>query len=502
MKRIILFLTIAAVIASCRHDGQIVFSHPEDSVAIPAPDYVAIEEGRFAINGDVWFPIMLNYKAEIHLVDGTPKILPANYYTQGTMREHFDTIASWGFNAIRLCLDSDSIGEELNIKDTAAMLLETRRAIQMADSAGLRVLLLIRKPFSPIQEAYTKCLLRTLADLPALWAYDFMNEPLYFDPAPTREKQEAVNIASEWRHWVRQYAPHQLFTISSAEPIEVFEWDPSILPIDFIEIHTYHPMRWLSEMTWYSRYCHKPWMVGETGLPSDNDSVPYEWQRRFLYETYQYANLLGAIGYGWWEFQDCPGYNNFEGRHTGLRDADGKAKPATRVLKDSWFCFSINLEGFTPPNYYNMLGYNNICLTGTIIDEETKKPVEGAVIRGWNSDWSVGMNTFSDSCGNFTLYSNDYNIHFEISAPGMSHLKFDKRHLRYKNVGNIDKDNLPDRKREYQQIDYRHYLESDSAGNPLYMSPTNPDLFNRYSLTADLGTIKLKKIPEPSILKK
>ena len=452
-------------------------------------DYVGLKDGEFVLNDEVWFPTMLNYKAFIQRVGDSLEVVPADYYHGRSIEEHFDTIVSWGFNAVRLCLDV--LDRDM---DSAAMFRATRRVIQKADSAGLRVMLLTKTPFEPYWQSYTKGLLRHLADLPALWAYDFFNEPLYFDPEPNRDKMDAARLVSQWRHWVRQYAPYQLFTIATAEPIEVFEWDPALLPVDFIEMHTYHPLRVFSEMWWYSRYCDKPWMVGETGLPADNDSVPYEWQLAFLDQTYVRAKDLGAAGYGWWEFSDYPAGVNFEAQYTGLRDSNGKAKPAADWMRyRPYICFGCAEPQLLPVNYYNMLAYSNIRLLGRVVDETTGKPVEGAVIRGWNDDWSVGMNTYTDSNGRFTLYSNDYNVHFEVSAPRMSKQKFDRRNLKYKNTGSLNPDNLPDRQREYQQIDYRSYLNLQDTDFTFNMEFDSSHFF-RHSLEADMGTVKLRRL--------
>ncbi|MBR6292927.1 MAG: hypothetical protein IKR33_09030, partial [Bacteroidales bacterium] len=231
---------MAILMVGCNHsDNGIMYN---DSLPPITDGYVGLQDGHFVLDGEYWFPNMLNYKA---FIDGD-RVIPAPYYTGIDLREHFDTIASWGFNAVRVCLDVMGEG------DSTAKFEATRRMVMQADSAGLKVMLLIKTPFEPYWQSYTKGLLRHLADLPALWAYDFFNEPLYFDPEPNRDKMDAVRLASEWRHWVRTYAPHQLFTIATAEPIEVFEWDPSMLPTDFVEMHTYHPLRVYSEMWWYS----------------------------------------------------------------------------------------------------------------------------------------------------------------------------------------------------------------------------------------------------------
>ena len=84
----------------------------------------------------------------------------------------------------------------------------------------------------------------------------------------------------------------------------------------------------------------------------------------------------------------------------------------------------------------------------SVYDVNSEKLVEGA-LRGWNEDWSVGENTFSDSHGRFSLVSNDIMSHFEISAPGYEKKKFDKR-IDYQPAPNPEK--LPERTLEYQQI--------------------------------------------------
>lgn len=480
MRKLLLLCALLLLAGCTNRNPQIVY---EEQPAIPAEGYISLQDGHFTLDGEPWFPIMLNYKAFIS--DG--EVVPAPWYTGRNVREHFDTIASWGFNAVRVCLDAMNEGG-----DTAAMYRATRRMVQQADSAGLRVMLLIKPPFEGYWRDYAIGLMRRLADLPALWAYDLMNEPLYFDPDPTRKKLDAVKQVREWRGLVRYYAPHQLFTVATAEPIEVFEWDPAMLPVDFIEMHTYHPLRVQAEMWWYSHYCGKPWMVGETGLPVDGDSVPYEAQVGFMWETYRYAKFHGAIGYGWWEFQDCPEGVNFEAQYTGLRDRNGNRKLAADMPNYfKYICLGFETdEDLVPPaNYYNMLAYQNLAVTGKVTDKKGR-PIEGAVVRGWNEDWSVGMNTYTDSTGSFRLVSNDICTHFEISAPRYSREKFDRRSS-YP-TGLI----LPDKEREYQQIPLLGWgepLPLPNGGVQYDLLPTKPKQFEApNAVEASIGTIRLK----------
>jgi hypothetical protein len=213
-------------------------------------------------------------------------------------------------------------------------------------------------------------------------------------------------------------------------------------------------------------------MIGETSFAVDNDSVGYEMQTYYMKEVFQYALNCGASGFGWWEFQDS--YNvHFEAEFSGLinhngttRTNDGKysivgtKKPAAYEVE--------NLKNYIPQeewqamNYYNMLGYNNVLLIGKVLEKGTNKPIEGAVVRGWNADWSVGLNTYTNNEGTFTLYSNDICTHFEISATGMTKIKFDKE-LDYTVVDTTyTLDNLPNRKLEYHNISYKPFLINDT----------------------------------------
>ena len=468
MTRRICFLAllpILAFLAGCKPTCR-------PTIDVPQNGFIHIANGHFMMGDSVWFPIMLNYKTDIC----NDSVVPARYYGDGTFDGHFSHIAQWEFNSVRVCLDM-----ELGAVDTCRLFASIDTLLASACRNNLRVMLLIRPPFDKRQTEYTIHLMSHLAFNTTLWAYDFFNEPLYFDPVADRSKTAAYRTVSDWRILRDTYAPRQLFTIGFAEPIEVFEWDPSILPVDFIEMHTYHPLRIASEMYWYGHYCGKPWMVGETSLPADGDSVPYDWQSRYMLESFQCAIDNGAIGFGWWEFQDCLSGTNFEAWYSGLRNSQGLDKPASDLVK------RLNSlkpqKALRPVNYSNMLGYHNLAIEGLVVDASSHAPIEGAVVRGWNDDWGVGINTFSDDAGKFYLVSNDRCTHFEISAPGYECIKFYRR----PNYPHID--SLPQQRLEYQSIDYRHFLASpeslltfDSAAFPL---PKD---------IANMGEIKLHRL--------
>ena len=478
MKRIV-FLSLAVLLLAACHRPEVIFDNTPR--VTQAPDFIYLEDSHFALNGAEWFPIMLNYKADWRRIDDTVCLSPAFYYddpdrwehntSQGTCSQllgHFRTIAAMGFNCVRICIDVANSNEHgyfygsadspiYLVADSSAIFQALTQVLQSCAQSGLRAMLLLKAPLDPELEAFAQGLMRHFADNPTLFAYDLMNEPLYFDPAERREKAEAYAIVDSWRRWMNLFAPHQLFTIGFSEPIEAFEWDPSVLPVDFVEVHSYNPLRVPSEFYWYGHYCGKPWMVGETALPADNDSIPYAYQSRFLAESFQCAVNNGACGYGWWEFQDCPQGVNFEAQYTGLLSHDGASQPKPAVQLVSQLNPHARTHAARPCNYYNMLGYGNFAIQGRIVDGDNQ-PVEGAVVRGWNKNWSIGMNTFSAPDGTFTLYSNDRCEHFEISAPGYTHTKFDRRPSYAPVPASLENQYL-----EYQSIDYRQYLLSDTS---------------------------------------
>ena len=146
-----------------------------------------------------------------------------------------------------------------------------------------------------------------------------------------------------------------------------------------------------------------------------------------------------------------------------------------------------------PSNYYNMLGYNNIVLRGKVIDEKTKQPIRDAVIRGWTKDW-IGMNTYSDSCGNFTLYSNDFNIHFMVFAPGLKTVSILKDNIVYQHTSpeaakNWRFDALPQQNLEYHSIDYHDFFDGDTMTLQF-----NPKHFNQSKIEGNMGVVKISKL--------
>ncbi len=508
--------------------------------------FIQLEDGKFYYKDSIFYPVMINYCTNIRKVNNYYTIAELKDYgdpskfessdssvsaSLQTLKGHLELIKEFGFNTIRLVpkfgINIFESNPEISIyTDTSvtSIPLEGNEKIvydaieqflDIADSFNIKVMLLLNPPIdNEIITNFTIGLLNKFKNRPTIFAYDFFNEPLYFDKSNlpygqrSRDKKEAYQIVSGWKEMMREHAPYQLFTIGFAEPIEVFEWDPSILPVDFVQVHTYHPLRIPSELYWFNKYVKKPWIIGETSLPADNDSITYKDQQQFIKDVFKYSKDIGAIGFGWWQFQDV-NWGNYEHNYSGLLASKGTIKTKKRnytitgTIKPAAYEVNKLIKYIPvkydklPVNYYNMLGYSNFVLTGKVIDGETNKAIEGAVIRGWSKDWKVAANTYTNRQGIFTLYSNTEFTHFEISAPGMETKKFDYKVKKYIPVKNADvppiKD-LPNKELEYHHISFQPFLSSDTSVCKYKTFCFDPAKFHKALYKSKIETIKLEPI--------
>ena len=498
----------------------------------PASSFVHLVNNAFELEGKPFFPIMLNYVAEFRYSENKYFLSPLKAYehegryehddsvgTSNQLRGHFRLIREMGFNTIRICLDRlDSSNDQfyypagqkpLSIdKDRKIILNCMSDLLQIAGEEQLKVMILIKAPYEV--DAFTelaKSILAEFSNEPTLFAYDFFNEPIYFDKQKDtlgnpyeRPKLQAIQFVKGWRKLMDEFAPNQLFTIGFSEPIEVFEWDPSQMDVDFLCFHTYHPLRVPNEIYWFSKYCNKPWMIGETALPADDSLVSYADQQIFFDDVLQRVRNCNGIGLGWWEFQEIPGAH-FEAQYAGIlnrkgqtQTADGKftiigtPKPVVAQIQRA-LSIQKNADCICMPNYQNIVGYSNYLLQGAVSDFDTGLPIEGAVIRGWNQDWSVGLNTFTLEDGTFKMFSNDKCFHYELSAPGYVTFRFDK-HINF--IPITENSQLADVKLEYQKISYLPFIDSSSNKRSLFSFKN--EMFNCYKFIAILPRIKLKKL--------
>ncbi len=444
---------ISLITCSC----ILLLSCEQPKTKLPPSDFVYLQNGKFQLNKKPFSPLMLNYAISLREIEDTYTAAPIKDYENPklfegqtvdsslqVLRGHFELIKELGFNSIRLIGFNKISGGENPTIDTytpkyKALKLDKnyhkifncmQEVLDAAAACNLKVMVLLNAPIdnTPLED-FTSALLLHFQNNSTIFSYDFINEPLYFDNhdlppgKKSRSKTSALKIVKHWKSLMTENAPNQLMTIGFSEPIEVFEWDPSILPVDFVAFHTYHPLRAPNEIYWYSQFIKKPWIIGETSLPADNDSISYKEQHQFLIEVYKRVVNCGGLGLGWWSFQDVS-WGGYEHDYTSIMNHEGttKTKTGNYTIKGGLKPVAkefIKLKNYQPTkicdcstNYYNMLGYNNYVLTGKIIDSSSKQGIAGAVIRGWNKSWKVGANTFSNEKGEFSMYSNDPFYHF------------------------------------------------------------------------------------------
>lgn len=506
-------------------------------------DFVYIENSNFKINDKNFFPIIMNYVVKYRKINRDIFLGPAMEYDSiskfegnskdsihNRIKAHFQLIKEMGFNSIRLVglnslvYDEGSEKAKLDYYDahgkraffdvfvnSKELIYFIKEIIQIAKETNLRVMILLpkhkkQKTSNELRMSYIEFVLESLKECSTVFSYDFFNEPLYFDNSEYthyedvhRSKEDAYKIVLEWKNVMMNLAPNQLLTIGYAEPTEVFEWDPSLLPVDFVSVHTYNPLRVPNEIYWYSKYIDKPWIIGETSLPADNDSISYIEQSIYMKDVLSRVVNCGGSGFGWWQFQDVL-WGPFEHNYTPLLNHNGVSKtksgnyliygslkPAVDVLRE--FDFSKKEKCSCHTNYNNLLGYHNFLIKGTVVDIN-KTPLEGAVIRGWNESWGIAANTFSDSLGNFTLYSNDEFVHFEVSSSNTNTLKFD--HFSVYSPPYTKGTKLKNQHLEYHNIHYKNYLLNRDTTKSTFNF--DPDLFNKHIYQTTMDTLTLRKL--------
>jgi hypothetical protein len=467
MKKIIL-VVIAAIVAAVYFFSR--DTHPE-KLEHGNPHFVTIKDGKFFLENKPFYPVAVNYM--VSLQADSVQMWPSSFRGYGDhsyfnhtnrdsclneLRAEMQMIRDMGFNSVRLV----GIGEQKienkqngllslrahlgNDRDTTFYLTGDKNytkyfnaledLFDAAGDAGLKVIFLARV-FNevPSTEEHLARILDHFQKDSVIMAWDLFNEPLYFDSL-AREKKQVYEISKKWDRIVKEHAPYHLSTIGLTGVREVFEWDPNLLTFDFLSIHPYEyePDQVRNEMFWYKNYIKLPWIVGETSIPADNDSVPYSDQVQFAERTMKRTYDCNGVGYSWWQYKDVEWFNfhaNFMGVLSHYGDTVnssgahiiGKVKPVASVFK-SYLPFGKKDSCDCLPNYYNYTQHTVFRLTGKLVDENGE-PIEGGVILAWNKDWSSSYNTSTKADGTFELLGNFEFHHWIASATRYSVIRGD-----------------------------------------------------------------------------
>jgi hypothetical protein len=446
--RILLPMLGLAVVAGCTSKAP---SH-----------FVTLEHGAFQLNGEPFFPLAVNYVAHLQFNDTACWVAPSRNYERSDrfrfntkdstallIKAEFELIRKMGFNTVRVTgLASDmklrgdahtpylpaqfDWGKDSLFALTGDHIDRYLDAVEdmvvLAEQTGLKLIILVKLfPGEPAFQRQAARLMDRLRNHPGVMAYDLFNEPLYFD-IHDRPKKEVHEVVKRWQHELKAHAPNQLTTIGLVGVPEVFAWDPNVLDVDFISFHPYEyePDQVMNEIHWYGEQVDKPWIIGETSLPADNDSVPYAEQLAFARKTLRQTVACGGIGYSWWQFKDVK-WGRFHSDFMGVLSqegstevapdlplVDGAVKPVAQAFRE-FDPRAPKGSCVKPGNYYNFSSLQDARLSGKLLDQD-RKPIEGGVILAWNEHWTRSYYTKSKADGSFALYGDFRFHHWMVSA--------------------------------------------------------------------------------------
>jgi aryl-phospho-beta-D-glucosidase BglC (GH1 family) len=234
-----LFVSYLVFAVSCQNTTEL----KREKQDLSNTDFIYLKDNHFELRNEPFFPVMLNYCVSFRTMDGELVVSPYINYekhgefeyntkneTEEQLRGHFQLIKEMGFNALRVTFDrcgkdnGNYYYSDFSIDDDCEKILAGfENFINLAAEKDLRIMFLLQPPFDKPLEDFTVKILKKFSKNPTIFAYDFLNEPLYFDPEPKRTKKSAQNIQLKWHNLMVQNAPNQLFTIGFSEPIEVFE---------------------------------------------------------------------------------------------------------------------------------------------------------------------------------------------------------------------------------------------------------------------------------------
>ncbi len=437
-----------------------------------AEHFVSIRDKKFFLDDKEFYPVTLNYMVSVQTDEQESELWPCAYtgYNKGfknlyttkdsclmQLKADMELIKEMGFNTVRLV----SIGEEIvnkktgelsvgaavgNGRKTALPLSNNKNydnyfnaldeLFTIANNAGLKVIFLTRMSADVRSTEYHLMKVTShFKDNPSILAYDFFNEPLYFDSLE-HTKEQVYNTVKRWNKIVKMYAPHQLSTIGLAGIREVFEWDPNILDVDFLSFHPYEyePEMVRNEMYWYYKELKKPWMLGETAIPADNDSVSYLEQNKFANKTLKQAYNCGAMGYSWWQYKDVEWYS-FHANFMGVVTLDGNTRTkqndvvigTVKPVADEFRNYKPGEQKDTcscMTNYYNYTKFRDSRIVGKLITADGD-PIAGGVIIAWNQWWSKSYITITKADGSFEILGNFPFYHWMASATEYSMVRGD-----------------------------------------------------------------------------
>lgn len=299
----------------------------------------------------------------------------------------------------------------------------------------------------------------------ALLAYDVWNEPAWHDDGVSHTKSQVCNITTFWYNAIRNVDQNHLINMGLSNFHDVFEWDPSILKLDFLSEHMYPDApsfefndlsvthnqiklknRYHAELLWLKRNATMPWVIGETGFSASSTASQNAADQVHLQgtevEQAVFANFAlnevrnaGSSGMSWWQFQDVDWFgttagvayrenwwgflrrgNPISGDYSNLRKPCASEFQSFTPGAFGSFDQTLNSVYYDPYDFATLNTTNEGAITGTV--GNGSQPIQDAVIKAFN--WTETVNTgtlitpvltnkgktiytFSDQNGHYTL---------------------------------------------------------------------------------------------------
>jgi len=263
------------------------------SVTAQGTGYVTIQGKQFKLNGNNYYPMVMNYSIESVVHNSTYFISPDHSFNtsndfectnlsscNGQIQNDFNYIAGMGFNAVRLaiypkyypgtgfylrfkCLDQsvcDSIiinpddpydpGLHILLSYYDDILARANATVNSVTSqnAPLKIIFILLGYHSDLNTTELSAWndlfeaisahIATASNNDALFAYDLINEPCY-SVSPMKTKEDACNMINTWYSTINANDPDHLVTIGSCGYEDVTSFDPAILKLDFLSLHFY-----------------------------------------------------------------------------------------------------------------------------------------------------------------------------------------------------------------------------------------------------------------------
>jgi hypothetical protein len=409
-------------------------------------NYVTLHGDKFMLNGEEFFPLVMNYSID---VEGSPDnyyISPHTSYCDkydyandkwycGTEQQcstkidnDLDKIKSWGFNAIRLNggfevtltdgnpdlhFGYDDDGDLEGPYDEHFDLIE--QVLDIVSTHDLKVIFDLGKYGNKDPDSYAYYLgelAERFKDNTTIMAYDLYNEPSFWDK-DDYTKYTTCSMVSDWYYAIKNNSPNHLVTIGLQKTVAVLEWDPHFMTVDFLSFHPYPKNNYIeetivseiisSEVMWYSKVIQKPWIIGETGLYA-SDYIPDEDECKSIVfsesDQKDYANLslytcadCGSSGYSWWQYQEVHHNTGEPGdlRHCtqnyfGLITRTNPEDPGNENVKQAVTVFDNFIYNPSTCNINENVYYNRYGYDGYHVtgqvEDENSNPIPDAYVRG------------------------------------------------------------------------------------------------------------------------